>query len=123
MPMYDYLCAEGHRFERMVSLSRFDDAQQCQCGELARRQISAPMVLSDCMAPKWGADGKLHDSRASWERATDAKGEKFYPLDPGEGIPKGETQKHDEKQLRDDIRAGIEDVKYGRVAPPVVLED
>lgn len=123
MPLYDFQCREGHRFERMVPLARFGDPQACGCGKSARRIVSAPLVVSDSIAPKWGADGKLHDSKASWERATDAKGERFYPLEPGEGIAKGETPKHDEKQLRDDIRAGIEDVKYGRVAPPVVLED
>jgi putative FmdB family regulatory protein len=121
--MYDFECAEGHRFERLVPLARFDDRQTCECGKVAQRLVSAPLVVSDSMAPKWGADGKLHDSRTAWERATDAKGERFYPLQPGEGMAKGETHKHDEKQLRDDIRAGIEDVKYGRVPPPVVLED
>ncbi len=123
MPMYDFECAGGHRFERLVPLARFGDRQECECGEVAQRLVSAPLVVSDCMAPKWGVDGKLHDSRASFERATDAKGERFYPLQPGEGMARGEVQKHDEKRLRDDIRAGIEDVKNGRVAPPVVLED
>lgn len=123
MPLYDFQCAEGHRFERMVPLSRFGDRQECACGEAAGRLVSAPLVVSDCMAPKWGVDGRLHDSRTSWERAADAKGDRFFPLQPGEGMAKGETHKHDERQLRDDIRAGIQDVKYGRVAPPVALED
>lgn len=123
MPLYDYRCTGGHRFERIVPLSRFGDQQHCACGAEASRMVAAPLVVSDAMVPKYGVDGKLYDSRAAWERATDANGERFYPLQPGEGMAKGETIKHDEKQLRDDIRAGIEDVKYGRVAPPVFLED
>lgn len=122
MPVYDFRCEGGHVFERMVPLSRFDDAQACDCGAGAKRMVSAPLVISDCIAPKVGIDGKMHDSRASWERATNEKGEKFYPLAPGEGMNKGVEYKSCPKQMRDDIRAGFMDVKYGRVPPPVALE-
>lgn len=33
MPLYEYQCARGHRFERQVPLAQFDYAQPCpQCG-------------------------------------------------------------------------------------------
>lgn len=44
MPMYDFECSSGHRFERMVPLANFEDAQDCACGEPARRLISRPMI-------------------------------------------------------------------------------
>lgn len=123
MPLYDYHCEGGHSFERLVPLASFDDEQRCACGETAARMISAPMVISDCMRPTWGMDGKMHDSRKAWERSTNKDGDRFYPLAPGEGIQKAPEYKTDQKKLRDDIRAGIADVKNGRVPPVAVLGD
>jgi putative FmdB family regulatory protein len=44
MPIYDYLCTEGHRFERLQSFS--DDAlTECEvCGEPVHRVLHAPAV-------------------------------------------------------------------------------
>ena len=47
MPMYDFKCQAGHRFERMVPLAEFDQVQSCQCGEPAQRLISAPLFTVD----------------------------------------------------------------------------
>lgn len=40
MPLYDFKCADGHKFERMVPLADFDDSQHCACGTIATRVIS-----------------------------------------------------------------------------------
>src|ERR1700710_79760 len=44
MPIYDYLCTEGHRFERLQSFS--DDALTvCEvCGKAVHRVLHAPAV-------------------------------------------------------------------------------
>ena len=44
MPIYDYLCTEGHRFERLQSFS--DDALTvCEvCGKTVHRVLHAPAV-------------------------------------------------------------------------------
>jgi len=47
MPLYDFLCAEGHPFERMVPLANFSDTQHCACSAPATRVISAPMFTVD----------------------------------------------------------------------------
>lgn len=126
MPLYDFTCGAGHDFERFVPLARFDDAQTCECGEGARRQLSAPMVMSDCIDPRMGADGRLHDSLASYRHSLtpegNAKGERYFELGQGEELP-SKTYDYDPKQRRDDIRAAMADVKNGNVAAPVILED
>jgi putative FmdB family regulatory protein len=44
MPIYDYLCTEGHRFERMQSFSE-DALTVCEvCGEPVHRVLHAPAV-------------------------------------------------------------------------------
>lgn len=44
MPMYDFLCENGHKFERLVKLKDFSVVQICSCQSPAKRLISAPRI-------------------------------------------------------------------------------
>lgn len=46
MPLYDFKCDNGHRFERYVKLADFDAVQLCDCNAPAVRSISAPMFIA-----------------------------------------------------------------------------
>lgn len=67
MPLYDFRCDEGHRFERFVKLENFADPQNCSCGAAAERVISAPMFTVDntgynCpITGKWIGSKKAHE--------------------------------------------------------------
>ena len=125
MPLYDFRCDDDHAFERFVSLASFGDLQKCECGAVAHRQISAPMVKSDRIEPTLGPDGKMHDSLASYRHACTPEGnpqrEKYHELG-NDSLPAFKPPEFDRRKRRDDIRAGIQDVKEGRV-PPVVVGD
>lgn len=42
MPIYDYECPKcGAEFDRMLPISRYDEPQTCDCGETAKKVISA----------------------------------------------------------------------------------
>lgn len=47
MPLYDFNCDNGHRFERMVPLKEFEVTQICSCGADSSRAISSPMFRVD----------------------------------------------------------------------------
>lgn len=47
MPLYDIECSAGHKSERFIPLANFSDPIICDCGESARRSISAPMFSVD----------------------------------------------------------------------------
>ena len=119
MPLYDFLCAEGHQFERLVKLADFEAPQACDCGCDARRLVSAPRIRSDYIEPCLGADGKMHDSlsglRATYLPSGNPKGERY--LEVGDQNITPTVREFDRKQRRDDIKAAIQDVKYGRVPP------
>lgn len=119
MPVYDYRCGAGHRFERMLPLADYLVPQRCDCGEDAVKVIAAPRILSDYIAPCLGADGKMHDSlaslRATYLPSGNPRGERFYEL--GDQKIENKPPEFDRKQRRDDIKAAIQDVKYGRVPP------
>ncbi len=125
MPLYDFRCLSGHRFERVVPLAQFEAVQNCACGDQASRLVSAPRVISDYIEPCLGADGKMHDSLASYRHSLtpegNPRGERYIEL--GNESLKPNPPKFDEKQRRDDIKAAIEDVKNNRVPPLTVLED
>lgn len=120
MPLYDFSCPEGHRFERFVPLAKFSDPQRCECGAPSQRLVSAPVVLSDAIEPRYGADGKLHDSLSSYRRSLtpegNPRGERFFEL--GDEQLKTVEHKPDPKALRDDIRKSIAEVKQGRRVTP-----
>lgn len=114
MPLYGYLCDNGHEFEKIVPLDEFFMDQLCHCGAGADRTISAPRVLSDRIDPMLGIDGKYHDSIASFKRATSKDGEKLHVID-GPDQTKFVKPKASRQEIRNSIKAGIEDVKNGRV--------
>jgi putative FmdB family regulatory protein len=120
MPLYDFKCGEGHKFERFVPLSDFASPQRCECGAPSQRLVSAPAVISDVIEPRYGADGKLHDSLSSYRRSLmpegNPRGERFFEL--GEDKLKTVERKPDPKALRDDIRKSIAEVKQGRRVAP-----
>lgn len=72
-----------------------------------------------------GADGKLHDSLASYRHSLtpegNPKGERYLEMG-NEELPAFKPPEFDRKERREAIKAGIADVKAGRV-PPVVTGD
>jgi putative FmdB family regulatory protein len=118
MPLYDFRCTEGHRFERFVPMAEFTIKQSCECGNPAQRLISAPMVRSDVIDPIRGPDGKMHDSLSSYRHSCtpegNPQGERYFELGDQE-LPEFKVPEADRKQVRDDIKRGIEDVKAGRL--------
>ena len=112
MPIYDYQCDAGHGFERLVPLASFTEPQACQCGAPAARRVSAPHIRSDYMEPSFGGDGKRYDSRAAWEASL-----KGVAHVVGNDEIKPDKPPCQKAKIREAIKAGIEDVKNGRVPP------
>ena len=126
MPLYDFACSDGHRFERFVPLSEYEKSQNCECGAGASRLISAPMLKgATAIEPTLGPDGKMHTSLASYRHACtpegNPQGERYVELG-NDSLPAFKAPEFDRRKRREDIRAGIQDVKEGRV-PPVVVGD
>lgn len=46
MPVYEYLCTCGNAFDRYLPLERYKEPQSCDCGQVAEKQISRPMMVS-----------------------------------------------------------------------------
>lgn len=46
MPVYEYLCQCGKSFDRYLPLEKYKEPQNCDCGKVAEKQISRPMMVS-----------------------------------------------------------------------------
>lgn len=65
MPVYEYRCAGGHRFERFLKLESYKEPQSCsECGQIAEKLISAPFIRPDITPFRSPIDDRWIDSRA-----------------------------------------------------------
>lgn len=68
MPIYEYVCPNSHKVERLRRYEFRDDAVTCHCGASCTRTVSAPHCVPDGMysyAPNIG-------SAAAFERRQEA---------------------------------------------------
>lgn len=82
MPMYDAVCAHGHKEVIFSKIAQRDEPRYCeQCSGLLTRLISAPAVRPDIQAYQSPATGKWVDSRA--KRRDDLRRSGCIEWEPG----------------------------------------
>jgi putative FmdB family regulatory protein len=102
MPLYDFICHEGHKFERFLKLADYDLPQKCPCGVFAERVISPPMVLGDYPDYNCPVTGRLISGRKAHRENLARTGCRI--LEPGE---KEQNQRR-KQEAEAAIDAGIE---------------
>lgn len=107
----------------------FDDGRQClrkidRDEKVARSDFPVPAIMRDSIDPCRGMDGRMYDSlsglRKTYQPGGNPQGERYTEI--GNEELKPVTHTFDRGKRRDDIKAAIEDVRNGRVAPPVPVE-
>lgn len=63
MPIYEYKCACGKRFDRYLRLADYAEPQICECGQIAAKQLSAPAVQGDFAGYTCPITGKWIEGR------------------------------------------------------------
>ena len=83
MPLYEYECDSCKaRVEKFLPLSEFDCAQQCSCGEILRKRLSAPVVFVDYPAYQCPVTGATIEGRRQHEENLKRHGCRVW--EPGE---------------------------------------
>lgn len=67
MPLYEYRCPVGHKFERFYRMAEDSTHALCSCGELASKQLSAPVVRGDYAGYQCPISGKWIEGRRAHE--------------------------------------------------------
>lgn len=98
MPTYEYLCGQGHPFERYLPISQYASIQTCECGSVGRKIISKPMILvSPDIHYESPIDGKPITSLSA--RKEDLARSNCVPYDPDIKQHVNEKRKREEDNL------------------------
>ena len=82
MPTYEYSCGCGAMFDRVLRVKDYDQPQTCECGAIARKRISRPMVfVSQDICYDSPIDGRPITSKQA--RLDDLARSGCIPYEPG----------------------------------------
>lgn len=83
--------------------------------------VCAPAIRSDYIAPIRGADGKMHDSKSSYERSLTPEGnphgERFHILGSDERPAPFQPKRSTEAERVEVAKKALHDVKSGNFPP------
>lgn len=80
MPLYDYDCTKGHRFERYLPLADYATPQVCECGASATKRVTAALVVTDLPGYQSPVDGRWVEGRRA--RREDLARNNCVPYEP-----------------------------------------
>jgi putative FmdB family regulatory protein len=107
--IYEYNCANGHHFERVLPVADYQTPQQCDCGAKARRIISLPAkgyVQRECCYDS-PIDGR---PISSWkQRRDDLARHGCQEYDPGMRQDTDRKVKRDQAQLEKAVDATVDE--------------
>lgn len=107
MPVYEFQCPEGHKFDRVLRVADYNVPQGCECGLYAQRQISIPMVfVSQDIRYESPIDGKVITTRQ--QRQEDLARSGCIEYDPEMKKDAARRQLENDKNLDKAIDATVE---------------
>jgi putative FmdB family regulatory protein len=102
MPVYEYKCEAGHKFEAVLPVARYNEPQMCpQCGKSSAKLLSAPAVRGDFAPYSCPITGKIIDGRKAHEENLKRHGCRV--LEPGETSAATVRRKQSDEQLEEKI--------------------
>lgn len=65
MPIYEYKCMNGHKFEKFLKMADSDEEQFCECGRPGHKQVTAARVVADYAGYECPITGDWIEGRAA----------------------------------------------------------
>ncbi len=107
MPVYEFICLDGHLFDRALKVADYNTPQECECGELAERQISIPTIfVSQDIRYESPIDGKVITNRQ--QRQDDLARNGCIPYDPEMRVDQERRRIEGERKLDESISTSVE---------------
>ena len=101
MPIYEYECKLGHKFDRFLKLSEYQEPQICECGAESRKLISTPMIAPQFESYESPIDGSPITSKK--KRIEDMKRNGCVPYEGGIVEENTRRMKVEEQKLEREI--------------------
>lgn len=109
MPTYEFVCPEGHKFDRVLKVAGYNVPQGCECGLYAKRQISIPTVfVSQDIRYESPIDGKVITNRQ--QRQDDLARNGCIPYDPEMRVDVERRKIDSEKSLEASVDRTVEKI-------------
>lgn len=111
MPLYDYKCPSGHRFEQFQKMSEGAGTVVCPtCGTIAEKQLSAPRVRGDYPGYSCPITGTWIEGRRAHEENLARHGCRV--LETGEREHAERVRQKEEKRFEDSLDETVERVLH-----------
>lgn len=102
MPVYEYQCTCGSRFDRFLRLAQFQEPQNCpSCGNVAEKRLSAPAVRGDYAPYRCPVSGKMIEGRKAHNENLARHGCRV--LETGEREVAARARRQAETQLEESV--------------------
>ena len=101
MPVYEYKCSCGRRFERFLPLAKYKDPQTCECGKVAEKLLSRPAVIGDYPGYECPITGQWIEGRRAHEENLKKHGCRI--LEPGESSAYKQRKEQENEAFLDSI--------------------
>lgn len=121
MPLYTFVCPEGHKEAGFAKIAERDNPRHCLCGGLFRRIIEAPALRPEIQSYQSPVTGEWIDSRA--QRREDLLRTGSMEWEPGlrQDLAKRRAERFEEALAP--LEKGVEEVARAMVAsgdlPPI----
>lgn len=108
MPTYSYRCDCGARFDRVLPVRLYAEPQTCECGKVATKQLSRPMVIIPAeISFKSPVDGAEITSKQAW--LEDMARHNCIEYDPGMKQDYLRSQEESAKSLERSIDCAVDE--------------
>lgn len=106
MPVYEYQCGCGKRFDKFLRLADYQSEVTCECGAVATKVLSAPAVIGDYPGYECPVSGKWVEGRKAHEENLKRTGCRVY--EPGEREAFVASRAREEASFDATIEASVE---------------
>ena len=107
MPIYEFACPKGHKFDRFLKLANYKEIQTCECGTEAIKLISTPMIAPTFEAYESPIDGSPITSKR--KRIEDLARSDCVPYEEGMVEENNRRMKNHELKLEKAMDETVED--------------
>ena len=110
MPCYQYVCPNGHEFEKYLKMDDYKVPQTCECGEIGKKVFSPAMIVNSFESYESPIDGSVISTPA--KRREDLARSGSIPYEPGMRQDADTLAKESEAKLEREMDNTVDRLLY-----------
>lgn len=110
MPVYEFKCPDGHKFDKYLRLEDYKAHQTCECGKPAQKIFSPPMIINSFESYESPIDGSPITTMA--KRREDLARSECIPYEVGMRQDADARVKEGERKLEKQVDQTVDKLLY-----------